>query len=329
MRIGLNSPQAFLALVIRRRWWIIAPFVALTCMVLVLTKSLPKVYVSKTLILVKPREVPSNFVVDLIAGSVEERLRSIEQTVMSRTNLVDIIREFGDQLPELQRLNQDAKVEKLRGQINIAFTTGSVVNGVKQITYFTISYENQNPVLAQKIASKLTRLFIAQDGAVRESQVVGTKDFFSRELLKVSSDLQESEARLKGMRAARQYELPERLDTNLRRLENLGQDSRTVEEAIGRNITQRLNTNELLAQTQPTIPKPIASTGGSSSSAATPAAPPEDQKILDYRKLKQQYEQVTAVYGERYPDSRTLRAMLDQSQKKTLAGGTDNRRKPS
>src|SRR5687768_15540728 len=85
MRIALNSPQAIVALLVRRRWWIIAPFLALTGTVVVLTNNLPRTFVSSTLILVQPRDIPSNFVVDLIAGTVDERLNSIKQTVLSRT----------------------------------------------------------------------------------------------------------------------------------------------------------------------------------------------------------------------------------------------------
>src|SRR5688572_8859050 len=99
MRIGLSSPQDILALLVRRRWWVIIPFLALSCAVTVLTKALPKVFVSQSLILVRPRDVPQSFVVDLI-GSTQERLKSIEKTVLSRTNLLAVLNEFEGQLPE-------------------------------------------------------------------------------------------------------------------------------------------------------------------------------------------------------------------------------------
>ena len=69
MRIGLNSPQDVLALLVRRKWWIVAPFVALACAFAILTYFLPQTYISETLILVRPRDVPQDFVKDLIAGT--------------------------------------------------------------------------------------------------------------------------------------------------------------------------------------------------------------------------------------------------------------------
>src|SRR5689334_22281631 len=103
--LNFTSIQDFLALFIRRRWWLIWPFAALSCAVAVFTYILPKMYVSDTLILIKPRDVPNDFVKDLIAGTTEQRLSAIEQRVLSRTNLVQILHEFEGQLPEYAQLN--------------------------------------------------------------------------------------------------------------------------------------------------------------------------------------------------------------------------------
>jgi succinoglycan biosynthesis transport protein ExoP len=307
MRIALNSPQAIVALLVRRRWWIIAPFLALTGIVVVLTNNLPRTYISSTLILVQPRDIPANFVVDLIAGTVDERLNSIKQTVLSRTNIVSIIQEFGDQMPELQRLNMDGQVKKIQGQIGIVFQGGDpqVAAGRKPITFFHISYQNQDRFLAQKIANKLTQLFLKQDDENRADQVTGTKDFFLREYERVSLELEASEARLKQMRGANQYELPERLDSNLRRLETLAQDARTIEESISRNTTLRLNYEQMLNDTPPTIVKPGATVAAIN--AATPSAPAEDQKVTDARKAKLAYEQMAAIYPEKNLDLRAMK----------------------
>src|SRR5215831_14001446 len=222
MKIGLSTPQDFFALLIRRRWWVIGPFIALSCMSAVLITFLPKSYLSETLILVKPRDVPADFVKDLIAGSPQQRLRAIEQTILSRTNLIQILREFGDSLPEFDGLNLDESVVKLRNQINIDFSLERS-NGVElPLTYFRISYRNQNPELAQKIAQKVETLFIQQDNQVREIQVVGTTEFLSSELAKVSDDMSVAAGKLKEVKLSRQFELPDQKDANLRTLDRLG-----------------------------------------------------------------------------------------------------------
>src|SRR5438874_1995044 len=120
-RLNFNSPQDYLALLVRRKWWVLVPFVTLTCAITLLTYILPKTYVSETLTLIRPRDVPNDFVRNLIAGTDEQRLGAIEQTVLSRTNLIQVIHEFEDQMRDFQVLDVEQKVAKLRSQITIAF----------------------------------------------------------------------------------------------------------------------------------------------------------------------------------------------------------------
>src|SRR5436190_8639892 len=127
--IKLNGPQDILALVVRRKWWIIAPFFLLSTAIALLTYILPYMYVSETLILIRPRDVPEDFVKDLIAGTTEQRLSAIEQTVLSRTNLLQILREFEDQLSEYNKLNMDERVLRLRNQIKVQFEADKRAGG--------------------------------------------------------------------------------------------------------------------------------------------------------------------------------------------------------
>jgi len=302
MKIGISSPQDFLALLVRRRWWVIAPFIGLSCAAAILTEFLPKSFISETLILLRPRDVPQDFVKDLIAGSPQERLKSIEQTVLSRTNLIQILREFGDNLPEFGRLNMDEKVIKLRAQIHIDFEVEHR-NGVElPLSYFRISYRNQNPELAQKIASKLTTLFIEADNKVRETQVFGTTEFLSAELTKVTDQLSESEAKLKDVKSSRQFELPDQRDANLRRLEFLATDRKTNAEALDRLLTFRLNLDREISETPAILPGP----------SPIIAAAATNPKVEEYRKAQEAYAEVSSKYTAKHPDVLAAKVRLDR-----------------
>src|SRR5207237_120829 len=116
-------------------------------------------------------------------------------------------------------------------------------------TYFRITYQNQNPELAQKIASKLTTYFIEQDNRVRETQVYGTTEFLSAELDKISEQLQESETAIKNFKSTRQYELPDQREVNLRTLDRLGVDRKTNAEALDRYAAIRLSLETQITET--------------------------------------------------------------------------------
>jgi succinoglycan biosynthesis transport protein ExoP len=304
MKLGLTTAQDYLALVVRRRWWIIAPFIALSCVTATLTYFLPKSYVSEALILVRPRDVPLDFVKDLIAGTPSQRLKVIEQTVLSRTNLLSILREFGSDFPDFGRLNMDQKVVQLRSQINVKFELGR--NGVEPEPYFRISYRNQNPELAQKIAVKLTMLFIQQDNEARETQVYGTTEFLSSELAKVTDQLNDSANKLKEFKLSRQFVLPDQREVNLRSLDRLEIDKKANGEALDRQRTARMTLESELSETPTTVQR-VVSTG---------SIPNADPRLEEYRKAQQEYEEAAARYTAKHPDVLSAKKRVDRLKAK-------------
>src|SRR5438093_8973272 len=307
MRVGLDGTKDVLELVVRRKWWVVLPFVALSCAAGVLTYILPRTFVSETLILVRPRDVPEDFVKDLTAGSPEERLKAIEQTILSRTNLIEILKEFGDRLPEFERLNIEQKVLKLREQIKIDFSLEKGNSRGLPLTYFRIAYQNQSPELAQKIAGRLTTLFIEQDVRVRETQVSGATEFLSSELDKVSEQLHESETRLKSIKSRRQFELPDQREANLRTLERLGLDKKTNAEALDRYATIRLNLETEISQTPPTIPRVIPFVG-----PVVSAKPSVSSKVEEFLKAQQAFEEISTRYTPKHPEVQAAKVRLER-----------------
>ncbi|HEX4996907.1 MAG TPA: hypothetical protein VFY29_01695 [Terriglobia bacterium] len=258
MKISINNSRDFLALLVRRKWWVVGPFLALTGMTCLLIFFLPKVFVSETLIMVRPPDVPGNMVPRLIPESTEQRIKAIEQTVLSRTVLVKILNDFGDRMPELDRFNLDERVLKLRDQIRITVDQQRQGNSnVDQTYFFRIAYQNREPELAQTITNTLTSLFIAQDNELGREKIRRTTQFLQSEVDKVSAQLDESENKLRQLKASRTYELPAQLEPNLRSLEILAQNRRTNAEALDRSATQRLTLQQQIAETPETIPKPI------------------------------------------------------------------------
>jgi len=328
MRVGISGTQDVLALLVRRKWWVIVPFVALFSTFSLLTYILPRTYVSDSLIVVRPRDVPQDFVKDLISGTPEERLKTIEQTILSRSNLLQILREFGDTLPEFSKLNLDEKVLKLRDQIDIFFELERGRDGkMMPLTYFRISYQNQNPELAQKINSKLTTLFIEQDNKTRETQVFGTTEFLSAELDKVSTQLTSSQETLKVVKEARQFELPDQRDANLRTLDRLIADKKSNSEALDRYAAFRLSLESQLLQTPPTIVKPIPVSplqGG----IRNPQYEEMRKAQLDYeefRKAQAEFDELSSRYSEKHPDVQSSKARLERLRQRIPAEptGTD------
>jgi len=140
---------------------------------------LPVLYASEALILFRPREVPSSLVVDLITDSQKDRMKAIEQTVLSRTALVSILGELPQLKVGRESLNMDRMIAELRKSITILFAPST--EGTTP-TYFRIRYVGPDPTLAQKVTSRLTHLFLQRDGETRGATIAGTTDFLRRQL---------------------------------------------------------------------------------------------------------------------------------------------------
>src|SRR4030095_3786099 len=285
MKIGIKSLQDFMAFLVRRKWWVIAPFVALSSIVAVLTKQLPRIYVSEALVMVQPRDVPENFVMNLISSSTEQRLKAIQQTALSRSNLVSILREYGEDLPEFRNFNLDEQVERLRDQIDIKFDLSLDARGAREVTSFKLSFQHKDPAVAQRIASRLTKKFIEQDSDTREKQVGGTTSFLQTEVEKLDTQLQKSDQDLKGLKISHQNELPEQLDMNQRSLERLSAEQASNIDAVDRLTTSRFNYQQLLASTPEFFPP-------ASKQPTNAESEEKDSNVEAYLKAKTAYEQL-------------------------------------
>jgi polysaccharide biosynthesis transport protein len=305
MRARLRGMQDYLALIVRRRWWVIATSLALASLTVLVALLFPKIYLSETMILIQPRDVPGDFVKDLLAGSTEQRLSSIEQTILSRTNLLRIISEFQDRLPAYRQLNDERKVAKLQKCIQLQFTSDRRNGTVLPMTNFRISYRDQNPELAQKITARLASLFIEQDNQARVSQVSGAADFLALELNRVEDQLKQSEAKLKALKENFRYELPDERDTSLRTLDRLQLQKNAALEALDRLRSLQMTLERQISETPQTTARLSL---GKVQASGTPV---RNSLVDRYLAKQQEYAELIAKKTAQHPDVVKAKNELD------------------
>jgi polysaccharide chain length determinant protein (PEP-CTERM system associated) len=197
----------------RRKGLIVAVFVVVSSLAAYLAATLPNVYQSNALILVTPQRVPSSFVTSTVTIDLNERMQSIVQEILSRTQLEKIVQEFnlyssdGEQAALLE-----GRIERLRKTVKVELRRNNV---------FQLSYESESPEKAQQVVSRLASFFIEQNLQVREQQALGTTSFINAEAERLRKELEEQEAVVNRYKAANRYELPDQLDANLRSLDQL------------------------------------------------------------------------------------------------------------
>ena len=204
------TPEDIVAIVWRRKWLIVIPFVARREPgTFVYARTLPDRYRSETLILVVPQRVPEDYVQPRSPTRIEDRLQTIRQQILSRTRLEPIIvdlnlypRRDGDG-PDGGRRRADAPRHHRHRRAR-RLRSGS-------------SYVSDAPVTAMRVTERLASLFIDENLRDRELLAQGTSQFLESQLEDARRRLVEQEKRLEAYRRAHAGELPSQLRVEPRR----------------------------------------------------------------------------------------------------------------
>ena len=287
----------YLHIALRRKWYFIVPFVLITIAAIAYAHYAPNVYRASTLILVEPQKVPSSYVKPTVTENIESQLRTITEQIMSRSYLERIINEF-DLYPEMRkRLPLESVIERMRRCIDVRVKKGRV---------FSVSFEDQDPVIAMKVANRLASLFIEGNLKVREERAEGTLVFLEKELERVRKLLKQQEKKVSEFRAKHLGVLPEQLEANLRTLDRLQLQLQSNGEALKTAEETRRMLQQQLSQMQ-TMPMITVDEGSSGEEIA-----PEGSNLS---KLKAYLEQLRLRYTEKHPEVRRIKRLIAQMEK--------------
>ncbi|MFO7713469.1 XrtA system polysaccharide chain length determinant [Desulfosarcina sp.] len=288
------DPKAILDIVIKRRWVVIIPFFLAMIAGIGLSVKLPRIYEASTLILIQPQKVPQEYVQSIVTTDPGDRISTLSQQILSRTNLEKIIDEFKlYQGPEYKNLYVEDKINSLRSSITV-----SVSNDKRRDNdAFTISHQGKDPQTVMRITNTLASFFIDENLRIREAQAVGTSDFLEDELAVMKKRLETVEVQLKGYREAYMGELPEQLESNLRILDRLQEHMSDVQQRLS-DARIRLATLQNEAAAQKGQPARITVGGGSS------------EESTDLDQLNAELENLLTRYTARHPDVLRLEARI-------------------
>lgn len=299
------SPEQILEIVLKRRWLIIIPFILSISAGIYLALTLPKIYQSQTLILVEPQRVPSDFVRSVVTSDINERISTISQQIMSRTNLEKIIEEFNlFSDSEAKNMYLEDKIEDLRDRIDVKVTSDSR----KDTEAFAISFKGQDPEKVMRITNALATYFIDKNLQVREAQAIGTSDFLQDELEVMRKRLTDMEAALKDFRTQHMGELPEQLETNLRVLERLQEELNAKQLSLRDAKQLQISLEKKLSDEKQLITGEAVQTPGTGSVAIQT---PE----MRLAALKQRLADLQSRYTDRHPDIIRLKKQIEDAEK--------------
>lgn len=295
------TPEEIVEILVRRIWLIVLPLALGVSAAPMLSKLMPELYRSETMIMVIPQRVPDMYVKSTVTAKVEDRLPSISGQILSRSRLERTINDFD--LYAGQRANgiMEDIVQRMRADITVQ------LEGQES---FRVSYVNSDPKTAQKVAARLASLYIEENLRDRENLAEETNLFLESQLNDAKERLIEHEQKLEAYRRRYAGELPSQLNSNLQAIGNAQMQLMSVSESINRARERRLLIERQLADVdtfpvEASLPAPLPT-------APDPSAPQTTARQLEI--LQTQLELQRLRYTADHPDVRNLQRTIRDLQ---------------
>ena len=312
-------PVEYWHMMLRKKWLALAIFFACVGAGGILCVVWPESYRSSISILVESQKIPEDYVKALIGSSIEERLSSIQQQVMSRTLLTQMIQEF-DLYPDAVRQDGfEAVIERLRKDIRV---TTSVTHSARGgIDAFAISFAHQNPQVAMNVTAKLASQFIEENLRSREQLVEGASEFIAQELAMAKERLEDKERSISLFKTKYMGELPEQVPANLSALDRLSLQPGTTLDALQRGADRLSLLEKTFKEYEALEPTTLGTVQGPGGAVVV------DSPLLRLKELEKMLATLSAEYKDNYPDIIALKQEIQAL--KTQVGNSAREKKES
>ncbi|MGE0682811.1 MAG: GumC family protein [Candidatus Binatia bacterium] len=291
LQVGNVDLNAVLAMVRRRLWFAAAVgsfvFVVIAC----LAFFLPKVYSASALLLIEGRELSSDFIRSSGGVSVETRLGTISQEVLSNVRLEKLVTEFQlDRKRSPQSLENT--IERVRKAIQFDVTEG----GREGAIAFSVSFSGADPQKVTDITNTLASFYVERNAVMHEQQTSGVANVLQTEAEQMKQRLEEQERQIQQYKDRYMGELPEQLDANSKAADRLHDRIQALTDELARKRDRR---TILASQTR----------FGEAPSNDTPSA--LDTLTNRIATLRQELADLRTRYAEKYPDVEQTKRELE------------------
>ena len=291
---------------IKRRWWLLAPTVVVALGACMASMVVPNRYESEATILVEHQQVPERYVTPNSTSDIREALLIMTDAILSRTQLLQIIDEYGLYPSDRKRLDPEELVDLMRSKVTIKPTGKG--GATEELNAFKVSYTGADPHLVQEVTNRLTTLFIQENLKSREQQSAGTTSFLDEQLQIAAADLKQQEDRVRNFKMRYLGQLPEQQQGNLQILGGLHAQLQNTMASLGQAHQKQVYLESLISQYQ-------SLTVAGAPVSGTPAARPSDATKAELTRLRNARAELLARYTAKYPDV----VRIDEQIKETEA----------
>ena len=266
---------------------------------------LPPIYRSEATILIQDQQIPEDYVRPATKEFAEERIEKINQQVLNRPKLLNIIKEF-NLYPSLQQKKTPTEMfRKMKDDISL-----ELINAEKRakkggrlyaITVaFRLSYEGKDPQTVQKVADNLSNLYLEMDVKSREHHASVTTDFLKNELERINIEMSRQEKEISIFEKKHLRGLPSDKGYNLQAISRLERELDHKNMQLRLLNEKKIHLTARLASVDPLTPIVIEGEG----IAANP-----NQRL---KELNLQLVKLQSIYSEKHPDLKKIKREIKE-----------------
>lgn len=300
----------YLAVMHRYRTRIFAVGISIAVLAGVVAIALPPLYRSSGTILIEQQEIPQEMVRSTITSFADQRIHVISQRVMTRANLTTIVDKYKLYPEERQDEPMEVVLGDMRDSIKMGTVSADVVdprNGqpTQATIAFTVSFDHESPVLAQKVANELVSLYLNENLKSRSESTTEASKFMADEVNKLMAHMADIEKKLAQFKERNANQLPDLLQLNVQQIERTERDLLDAQMQL-RTLRERkayMESQLTLLARDSTV---YTETGERMMGSAD-----------RLKQLQVKYLSMVAVYGEHHPDLVRTRKEIEALKKET------------
>jgi polysaccharide biosynthesis transport protein len=306
----VKTLQDYMAMFSRRKIPMVITVMIVFLIGIVVALVWPPTYKSSATILIKEQEIPAELVMSTVTSFAAQRIQTISQRVMTRTNLMQIIKKYNLYKDDLKRYTTEEVLEEMREDIELNMISADMVDPrtgrpTSATIAFSLSYQGKFPGSTQKVAGELTSLFLAENLKNRKEKASETYLFLTSESEKLAEMIASTETKMAAFKEQHVGSMPDMASMNLSVLDRTERELMQIEVDLSARKEKVFYLDSQLAQTNP-LTNMRSATG---------------QSILDpvsrLKALESEYASLTAKYSSQHPDvikmSREIKGLQEQT----------------
>ena len=192
---GLDLSRYY-AILKKRIFYLVVPFVLIFVAGILVTAIQRPIYLAEGKILISGDAIPVDLVRPTVTSVAAERIQVIEQRIMTRDNLLAIVKKYGLFANEQKWMSSSQVIDLMRERTQVRLIDVGAASQQNSTIAFTVSYELENPAVAMNVANEFVTLILAEDARTRTNRAVETTKFLSRETTRLEGELNATEAKI-------------------------------------------------------------------------------------------------------------------------------------